>query len=60
MVQDVKNALLNHKAGAFSNHSKPLCFRFQQSENGTKMHYKMWVDESWKPESGAGLTCLKV
>lgn len=59
MVQDVKNALLNHMAGAFSNHSKPLWFRFRQSENGTKMHYKMWVDESWKPESGAGLTCLK-
>lgn len=63
MVQDVKCELSTHMAGGFTNHSKPLWFRFTKVQESTFMHYKLHVDDAWKPTAESewhmGLKCLK-
>ncbi len=61
---NVKDWLIPHLSGRFQNHTKPLWFQFLRSRDGTtRMHYKLWVNDSWLPEETdgeSGLICLQV
>ena len=69
---NIKEWLKPHLAGQFKNHSKPLWFRLRKKDGITRMHYKMFLSDSWLPkevleadevtvdEDSKGLICLKV
>lgn len=64
MVQDCKKKMQNIIAGPYSNHSKPLWFRFRNVDGKCHRHYRRGLRMNGDPpptqEFSHGLICVKV